>query len=74
MYFLSNEEEEEKNWHDGCVRYDSLCSAVCERSVLIPMLFYPFFLAAGSDVKNKDLSVYEFHLYEYLLSSLDLHY
>lgn len=39
------------------------------------MLFYLFFsLSAGSDVKNKDLSVYEFLLYEYLLSSLALHY
>lgn len=34
----------------------------------------PFFLAAGSDVKNKDPSVYAILFYEYLLLSLALHY
>lgn len=32
------------------------------------------FLAAGADVRNKDLSVYEFLLYENLLSSAALHF
>lgn len=35
------------------VKYDSLCRAVWDRSVLIPMLLYLFLLAAGSDLYTK---------------------
>ncbi len=58
----------------GMIHNSVQCVCVCEPNVFIPLLFYPFFLAPGSDVKNKGLSVYEFLYYEYLLSSLALHY
>ncbi len=79
ILFLANIYEEKylKKWswrlfEVWFIMQSSVC--VCEWSVLISMLYYPFFLAAGSDVKNKGLSVYEFLFYEYLLSSRVLHY